>query len=160
MAKKLLILVSIFVIAFVLLQIPSVDEYVQGVKDSFTEKRDNVAEEYDRVKDKVSDVVDKVEDTKEGVEDAIDTVSDAVDAVGETVDKVSNVFGDDEEEADEEETSSQTCTEEQKAAEICTMDYTPVCGDDGVTYGNACGACASGNVDTYVKGECGEEVAE
>lgn len=28
--------------------------------------------------------------------------------------------------------------------EVCTMDYTPVCGCDGVTYTNACSAHASG----------------
>ncbi|MCB9507584.1 MAG: hypothetical protein H6700_07850 [Myxococcales bacterium] len=27
--------------------------------------------------------------------------------------------------------------------EMCTMDYRPVCGCDGVTYGNACGAHAA-----------------
>ena len=161
MAKKLLILISIFVIAFVLFQIPSFSEWAEGVKNSVLEKKDNVTEEYDRVKDKVTDVVDKVEETKEGVEEAIDTVSDAVDAVGETVDKVSDVLGDGDEESDEEaieddveEVVTETCTEEQKAAEICTMDYTPVCGDDSITYGNACGACASGNVDSYLEGEC------
>ncbi|MBN2459286.1 DUF333 domain-containing protein [Candidatus Woesearchaeota archaeon] len=46
------------------------------------------------------------------------------------------------------------CTEEEKAAEICTMEYMPVCGDDGVTYGNKCSACASRNIDSYVQGEC------
>jgi len=53
-----------------------------------------------------------------------------------------------------------TCTEDQKAAEICTMDYTPVCGDDEVTYGNACMGCASGNIDTYVMGECASQESE
>ena len=46
------------------------------------------------------------------------------------------------------------CTEEQKAAEICTLDYTPVCGDDGVTYGNSCSGCSSGEIDYYTIGEC------
>jgi hypothetical protein len=36
----------------------------------------------------------------------------------------------------------------------CTMDYTPVCGNDGKTYGNACGACRAQN-QYYVPGECG-----
>jgi hypothetical protein len=52
------------------------------------------------------------------------------------------------------ETLSTTCTEEQKQAEACTMQYDPVCGDDGVTYGNACGACASKKINSWTKGEC------
>lgn len=47
-----------------------------------------------------------------------------------------------------------TCTEEQKNAEICTMEYMPVCGDDEVTYGNVCAACISETVDSYKMGEC------
>lgn len=46
------------------------------------------------------------------------------------------------------------CTEEEKSAEVCTMEYNPVCGDNGKTYGNACSACSSGEIEFYVQGEC------
>jgi len=45
------------------------------------------------------------------------------------------------------------CTDEEKNAEICTMEYMPVCGNDNVTYGNKCSACSS-KIDSWVTGEC------
>jgi cytochrome b involved in lipid metabolism len=60
------------------------------------------------------------------------------------------------EEIDLDDENIHVCTEEEKAAEMCTMEYMPVCGDNGITYGNGCGACSSGEIDYYFPGECPE----
>jgi len=71
------------------------------------------------------------------------------------------------------------CTAEEKLAEICTMEYVPVCGakyncgnetfckennipcgvcsDESQTYGNSCAACADG-VESWIQGECGKKI--
>ena len=41
----------------------------------------------------------------------------------------------------------------QQKPEMCTQDYTPVCGCDGQTYSNACVAASAG-VSVAIEGEC------
>ena len=49
------------------------------------------------------------------------------------------------------------CTQNEKEADMCTMQYAPVCGDNGETYSNGCVACSSGEVDAYRQGSCETE---
>lgn len=57
------------------------------------------------------------------------------------------------------ETEKVYCTEEQRGAEICTMEYAPVCGygsnnESIETYSNSCFACADISVGYWINGEC------
>lgn len=54
-------------------------------------------------------------------------------------------------------TEKHACTSEEKQANICTLEYAPVCGDNGKTYGNGCSACASNEIDSWTEGECPEK---
>ena len=52
-----------------------------------------------------------------------------------------------------EKTLDHVCTVEKSQAQICTLQYDPVCGSNGVTYGNSCGACSAG-IKGWSQGEC------
>lgn len=65
---------------------------------------------------------------------------------------------------------STVCSPESKLAQICTMEYAPVCGAVDIqcittpcdpveqTFSNGCSACGQGNVDSYTQGACDGDI--
>ena len=58
------------------------------------------------------------------------------------------------------ETEKHYCTEAEKSVEKCSGGYAPVCGNNGVTYTNACTACVSGNIEYWTWEGCKEQKGE
>ncbi|MFC1789546.1 Kazal-type serine protease inhibitor family protein [Patescibacteria group bacterium] len=46
------------------------------------------------------------------------------------------------------------CSAQEKIADVCTLEYDPVCGDDLVTYSNGCMACISNKANSWISSEC------
>lgn len=163
MFEKAIKIIIVILAIYILIQIPFIRNIYDNIKEDILDKRDNVTEEYDRVKDKVDDITDKAKEAKDKVDDTVDAVGDVVDTVSDTADKIGDLVGGDDdeddedkegEEGEEEPIAGEICTDKEKAVGICPDNYAPVCGDDGATYGNACEACASGNINTFTPGEC------